>query len=311
MTQTLPNLPHLDVHALLKRHRLRPDPRLGQNFLVDDNALRSVVIAAEIGANETVLEIGPGLGSLTRYLTQLAKQVVAIEVDKRFLVPLGEVLAPYPNIRLVHGDILAFQPEQLFEGALPGQAGYLVVANIPYYITSALVRHLLEAPARPTRLVLTVQREVAERICAPAGELSLLALSVQVYGAARIAARIPASAFYPPPKVDSAVVRVEIDPIPKIDPDKMGIFFQLIKAGFSQKRKTLRNALAGGMRWTSSQAEAHLLLAGIQPGRRAQTLTLVEWSTLAEVTSSNHLTFHASSEVGDLSPPQNQQNPPQ
>jgi 16S rRNA (adenine1518-N6/adenine1519-N6)-dimethyltransferase len=157
-----------------------------------------------------------------------------------------------------------------------------VVANIPYYITSAVIRHLLESPLKPGRLVLTVQREVAGRITAGPGEMSLLALSVQVYGKPEIVARIPAGAFYPPPKVDSAVVRVDLYPDPLLPDPLLPIFFRLAKAGFSQKRKTLRNALSAGLALPPIEVEALLRSAGVDPMRRAETLSISEWSELAE-----------------------------
>lgn len=272
----------LIVPELLRRYGLRPEKSLGQNFLTDEQALRQIIQIAELSPEDYVLEIGPGLGSLTRWLAETARQVIAIELDESLFPPLQEVLRPYPNIRLIQGDILSFAPDQL----LPPEAestGYLVVANIPYYLTSALIRHLIEARRKPRRLVLTVQKEVAERICAAPGSLSLLALSVQVYGEPVLAARIPAGAFYPPPKVDSAVVRVDLFPQPRLPVEQLPQFFQLAKAGFSQKRKTLRNSLAAGMHWTPQQAEAILLQAGIDPGRRAETLSLTEWERLTEV----------------------------
>jgi 16S rRNA (adenine1518-N6/adenine1519-N6)-dimethyltransferase len=161
------------------------------------------------------------------------------------------------------------------------EAGYVVVANIPYYITSPLIRHLLEARLRPSRLTLTVQAEVAGRITAEAGQMNLLALSVQVYGRPEIAARIPAGAFYPVPQVDSAVVRVEIYGVPLFPPKTLDQVFKLAKAGFSQKRKMLRNSLSAGLRVTPAQAEILLLTAGIEPTRRAETLSLEEWGQLA------------------------------
>jgi 16S rRNA (adenine1518-N6/adenine1519-N6)-dimethyltransferase len=163
----------------------------------------------------------------------------------------------------------------------PEDRAYVVVANIPYYITSPLIRHLLEARLRPARLTLTVQQEVAERITAEAGEMSLLALSVQVYGRPGIAARIPAGAFYPSPQVDSAVVRVEIFAEPLFPPPVLETVFRLAKAGFSQKRKMLRNSLAAGMHMAPAQAEVLLTTAGIEPTRRAETLSLEEWGQLA------------------------------
>lgn len=276
--------PPLEVPDLLRRYGIRPDRRLGQNFLVDERALASVVEAAGIRSGETVLEIGPGLGSLTRLLAEQAARVVAIELDGALLPPLQETLAPYANIRLVQGDILALNPGELVsEGSSAGPQPYLVVANIPYYITSALLRRLLEASHPPRRLVLTLQKEVAERICATPGDMSLLAISVQVYGRPQVVKRIKAGAFYPAPKVDSAVVRVDSYAQPLVPPPLLPTFFRLAKAGFSQKRKTIRNALSGGMRWTDSKTENTLEAAGIDTKRRAQTLSLAEWGRLASI----------------------------
>ena len=277
-------MPAPDIPALLQRYGLRPQKSLGQNFLIDETALRGVVEAAGIQAGQQVLEIGPGLGSLTRLLAERASRVVCVELDKNLLPPLAEVLQPYPNVQIVQGDILALDPSALMSGA--GQLPYLVVANIPYYITSALMRHLLETRFPPQSLALTVQREVAERICAGPGEMSLLALSVQVYGSPQIVACIPAGAFYPPPKVDSAVIRVALYATPVIPSPQLPVFFRLAKAGFSQKRKTLRNSLSAGMRWSTSQASALLSEAGIDPMRRAETLSLEEWKRLVEKTAS-------------------------
>lgn len=271
------NLPPLDIAALLRAHRLRPKKGLGQNFLADPAALERIVSAAEIPTGACVLEIGPGLGSLTRCLALAAGSVIAVELDRALLPALQEVLAPFANVRIVAGDILAFDMAELAPAP-----GYLVVANIPYYITSAVIRHLLEAPIKPARIVLTVQREIAERIIAPPGKLSLLALSVQVYGQPSIAARIPAGAFYPPPKVDSAVVRVDLYPQPQIDSGHLNTFFRLAKAGFSQKRKMLRNALTGGLGQPPHQVEQLLHAAGIDAQRRAETLALDEWRRLTE-----------------------------
>src|SRR6266508_5552564 len=168
-------IPPLNAATLLKHHGLRAHKGLGQNFLQDPLALEEIVSAAEIQPTETVLEIGPGLGSLTRYLAVSAKEVVAVELDLSLLPLLKAVLTPYPNIRLIQGDILKLSPKDLIT-----QKDYLVAANIPYYITSSVIRHLLEAEVKPHRIVLTVQKEVAERISAKPGDMSLLALSVQV-----------------------------------------------------------------------------------------------------------------------------------
>ena len=269
-------IPPLNASALLKRHGLRADKRLGQNFLQDPFALEAIANAAEINSTDTVLEIGPGLGSLTRYLAASAKEVVAVELDLDLLAPLKAVLAPYQNVRMIHGNILDLSPQEIIT-----ENDYIVAANIPYYITSAVIRHLLESDPKPRRIVLTVQKEVAERICAKPGDMSLLALSVQVYGRPSIAARIPAEAFFPAPKVDSAVLRIDIYPSPQIKLELLDTFFKLIKAGFSQKRKTLRNSLSAGLHISTTDAADMLTNANIDPQRRAETLDLTEWSTLS------------------------------
>lgn len=271
------DIPPLNADRFLKHHGLRARKGLGQNFLQDSQALEQIVSAAEIQPTDTVLEIGPGLGSLTRYLAVAAREVVAVEVDANLLTPLQAVLAPYPNVRLIHGDILKLSPKDLIT-----ENDYIVAANIPYYITSAVIRHLLESDPKPRRIVLTLQKEVAERICAKPGDLSLLALSVQVYGEPGIAARIPAEAFFPPPKVDSAVLRVDIYPSPLVKPELLDTFFNLIKAGFSQKRKTLRNSLSSGLHISPPNAAELLRHAGIDPQRRAETLSIKEWERLSE-----------------------------
>jgi 16S rRNA (adenine1518-N6/adenine1519-N6)-dimethyltransferase len=268
-------LPKLDIARLLREYGLHPDKSLGQNFLVDESALQKVVEAAVIHNQDVVLEIGAGLGSLTRLLAARAQRVIAVEIDRILIPALKSVVWQFPNVQIVEGDILAYDPSELVYGA-----DYLVVANIPYYITSSLIRHLLEGNRPPSRVVLTVQREVAERICAGQGDMSLLALSVQVYGHPVIVARLPAGAFYPPPKVDSAVIRIDLFASPLIPAEKLDVFFQLTKAGFSQKRKTLRNALAGGLRLPPSSTATLLAQAKIDPMRRAETLCINEWHQL-------------------------------
>ncbi|MBE0697672.1 MAG: ribosomal RNA small subunit methyltransferase A [Anaerolineaceae bacterium] len=272
------NLSPLNISALLRSYGLTPRKSLGQNFLVDPTALERIIQAAEIPPGSTILEVGPGLGSLTRYLALVANRVVAVELDGALIPPLEHVLNGLPNVEIVHADILKIAPgDFIFED------NYLVVANIPYYITSNLIRHLLEAPQKPNRIVLTVQREVAERITATPNDMNLLALSVQVYGSPKISMRIPAGAFYPPPTVDSSVVRIDLYPQPIISPTQLDIFFRLAKAGFGQKRKTLRNSLSAGLSWPGERTAQLLLKAGIDPQRRAETLGLQEWKTLVEL----------------------------
>jgi len=271
------NLRYFDIFPLIQKYQVQPIKSLGQNFLVDPNGLSKVLKAAEVRPEETVLEIGAGLGSLTYLLAQQAKQVVAVELDKRLIPPLTEALAGFDNVTIKQGDMLAVSPD-----ALLGAERYVVVANIPYYITSALIRHLLEAEHKPTRMVLTMQQEVAERILARDGKMSLLAVSVQVYGKPELKARIPAGCFYPAPEVDSAVLAIELYPQPLIPAEQMDLFFELAHAGFAQKRKTLRNTLASGMKKNPAWAEQLLGVAGIDPQRRAETLSMQEWKQLVE-----------------------------
>lgn len=248
---------------------------MGQNFLVDHTALELIAESAGLSSSDIVLEIGAGLGSLTRVLAGKAGKVIAVEIDRKLIPILREVMNPFPNVNIIQGDILEIDPRQIVN-----QEGYAVVANIPYYITSAIIRHLLECPVKPSRLVLTMQKEVAQRICAEPGDLSLLALSVQVFGEPTITASIPASSFYPPPKVDSSTLRVDIYKEPVISEPQRELFFSVIKMGFAQKRKMLRNTIANGLHISTERAGALLASAGIDPSRRAQTLDLVEWRTL-------------------------------
>ncbi len=238
-------IPPLNTAAVLKRYGLRADKALGQNFLQDDSVLEKIANAAEILEDDCVLEIGPGLGSLTRYLAVSAKKVTAVELDFDLLAPLQAVLSPYQNVRVVQGDILKLSISELID-----QPGYIVAANIPYNITSAIIRHLLKGDAfskkKPARrVVLTIQKEVltAERICANPGDLKFLlalALSVQVYGKPSIAAKIPAAAFHPAPKVDSAILRIDIYDEPlksRIDNLMNSSSSNSRKAGFGSKAK--------------------------------------------------------------------------
>lgn len=271
-------LPPLNVASILRAYQLHPKKGLGQNFLVDESALLRVIDAAEILPTSTVLEIGPGLGSLTRYLARAAQKVVAVEIDQALLPALEKVLEGTGNVTVVSGDIMEIDPSSLVE-----EPGYLVVANIPYYITSALFRHLLEAKVKPARLVITVQREVAERICAGPGDMSLLSLGIQVYGAASVVAQIPAGSFYPVPDVESSVVRVDLYAQPLIPTDQLEFYFRLARSGFGQKRKMLRKSLAAGLSIPVNEAVTKLEMAGIDPQRRAETLSIGEWAHLVEV----------------------------
>ena len=265
----------LAVPSLMRDYGIKPKKGLGQNFLINETYLAKITEAAQIDKNTDVLEIGAGMGNLTRHLAAAARHVTAVELDRQLIPILTKVTREFANVRIVQGDILELPVNDLMDAP-----GYVVAANIPYYITSALIRYLLECTAKPSAIVLTIQREVAQRICADAGALSLLALSVQVYGSPRIAARIPSGAFYPVPKVDSAVLAVDLYDQPMISYKLLDYFFRLAKAAFTQKRKMLHNALAGAPELNKEKVDLLLSRAGIDPKRRAQMLTIDEWKQL-------------------------------
>ena len=268
------------IPALLKRHGLWAKKSLGQHFLLDQAALDKIVAAGDLTPQDTVLEVGPGPGPLTRRLATAAGRVVAVEVDPRMVELLRTEVAVGLPVTVVQGDILQVDLADLM--AEQGVGDYKVVANLPYYITSAVLRHILEARLKPRRVVVLVQREVAERMVAQPPDMSLLSVSVQLYGAPRIVARVPPGAFYPPPKVESAVVRIEVYPQPAAGVTDVEGFFEVVRAGFGQKRKQLRNSLSQGLRRPAAEIDPALQAAGVAPTRRAETLTLAEWAALQE-----------------------------
>jgi len=249
---------------------------------VDEAALQRIVQAADLTHNDTVLEIGAGLGTLTRLLAARARHVLAIEIDPHLIEILQSVVSDCGNVQVVRGDVLTLPLETLLDLAQLGpDEEFKVIGNLPYYITSAILRHLLESKRRPSCMVITVQEEVAKRIVAQPGDMSLLAISVQFYGHPRIVARIPAGAFYPTPKVDSAIVRIDLSPEPRVKVEDIAWFFSVVRAGFSAKRKQLHNTLAHALGLSGPQVHSALARAGIDPARRAQTLNLNEWACLS------------------------------
>lgn len=275
----------MNVHRLLRKWDLRPDKALGQNFLVDEAILQRIAAAAEPSPHDVVLEIGAGTGALTRYLAQEAGHVLALELDQRLMPILESELSTFDNVTPIQGDVLALDPAALIEDAREklgvAQVGYKVVGNLPYYITSAILRHLLEADRRPSLMVITVQYEVAKRIVAEPGDMSVLAVSVQFYAEPELLFRIKPGSFYPAPTVDSAVVRLQVRPSPPLPAEEIDTFFQVVRAGFSQRRKQLHNAISAGIGESLSkhEAAARLDAAGVDHRRRAQTLSVDEWIT--------------------------------
>jgi 16S rRNA (adenine1518-N6/adenine1519-N6)-dimethyltransferase len=257
---------------------IQPKKSLGQNFLHDPNALEKIVHLAELPPGATVLEIGAGMGALTVHLAQTGAEVFAVEIDGRLIPILHQQVHDFANVHILEADILDVDVP-----ALVGNAPYYVIANLPYYITSAILRHLLETPIKPVRLILTVQFEVAERLIAKPGDMSLLTVSVQYFGRPQIVSRLNPAAFWPRPDVESAVVRIDVHPHPLVDVPSDEGFFRVVRAGFSQKRKQLKNSLGSGLGISHPDAAAVITAAGIDPMRRAETLALEEWAALARV----------------------------
>ncbi|NIN69958.1 MAG: ribosomal RNA small subunit methyltransferase A [Anaerolineae bacterium] len=262
------------VKRLLREFGIKPRKRLGQNFLVSQALLKRIIAAAELADQDAVLEIGAGLGTLTRRLAQRAGRVIALELDERLIPLLHDQLASYTHVQIVHGDILSLELADVIS------TPYKVVANLPYYITSAILRHLLESEHKPALMVVTVQNEVAERLVAGPGAMSLLAVSVQFYGQPRIVARAPPGAFYPSPRVQSAVVRIDPYVERPTTVDDVETFFRIVRAGFSQRRKQLRNSLSQGLNLPVDEVVEALHRCGIDEKQRPQELSVGQWAQL-------------------------------
>jgi 16S rRNA (adenine1518-N6/adenine1519-N6)-dimethyltransferase len=271
------------ARARLGRLNVRAAKGLGQHFLIDHRVLSTIVDAAELASTDTVVEVGPGLGILTQELVNRAGMVVAVELDEKLARALERAFPQRTSLSIVNGSILDFSPEELLAHALGSAkppASYKVVANLPYYVAAPTLRHFLEASLRPELMVVMVQKEVGESIAAEPGSMSLLGVSVQVYGTPRIVDLVPARSFYPQPKVKSAIVRIDVHPRPAVGPDDISGFFDVVRAGFRSPRKQLRNSLSVGLNMGAAEAGRLLQVAGIAPERRPQTLSVSEWAAL-------------------------------
>ena len=261
--------------AMLQRLGLSPRKALGQHFLVGQGVLVRILKAAELGEEDTVVEVGPGLGMLTRKLAQQAKRVITVEMDQRLAEALVRELASYENLEVVCADGREVAIEELVGGE-----PYKLVANLPYYAANPILRRFLESGRPPVRAVVMVQREVARNMVAKPGDMSLVSVGTQLYGHPKIVGYVPPSAFYPQPKVTSAIVRIDVYPQPALELDDRGAFFALVRAGFRAPRKQLRNTLGQGLGIPPKEAEVLLDGAAIDPRRRPETLSLEEWGAL-------------------------------
>jgi 16S rRNA (adenine1518-N6/adenine1519-N6)-dimethyltransferase len=252
-----------------------PNKSLGQHWLRDRDTLAHIADCAELDENDVVLEIGPGLGTLTSELLRRCKKVIAVEFDAELARKLPAQF-PGKNLEVIQSDILSFDLSTL-------PKNYKVVANVPYYITSKIVQLLMTAENKPSIAVLLVQKEVAERLAAEPGDMSILAVSAQLFADVSLGGVVPAALFTPPPKVDSEVVILKTRDQPFLTDIAEKDFFRAVKAGFSAKRKMLRSSLSGGLSVSKDQAEAYLNAANINPNARAESLSLNEWADLARV----------------------------
>lgn len=267
------------LRRLLGSERLRPRKSLSQNFLTDAAALDAIVEAAELTPGDRVVEIGPGLGVLTRRLLAGGASVLAIELDARVAAYLRRELAPVESFELIEADALDVHPRELF----PGEP-FKVVANIPYHITSPLLHAFLEGERPPELTVLLVQLEVAERVAAPPGAMSYLSVFVQNIASAEVVARVPAAAFEPEPSVDSAILRLRRRERPAVPVGEVrDAFHRVVQAGFRQRRKQIHNGLARELALDRPRLDAALAACGVEPDRRPQTLSVDEWACLAAI----------------------------
>ena len=272
------------VTSLLKRLGMTPRKSLGQHFLVSPGVVDKVLSASPVTKRDVVVEIGPGLGALTGGLAEKAGFVLALELDNNLANALSTSFRSQTNIRIVNGDALKVDLETLVDKNLE----YHVVANLPYYVATAVIRRFLEATHKPKSLVVTVQREVAKNMVAAPGNLNLLAIGVQCYGTPRIVAFVQPGSFYPRPNVTSAIVRVDVYDRPWVEIQNQANFFKLVKAGFKARRKQLRGGLARALSISSVEVDAVLTHVGIGGDKRAEDLSIPEWVTF----------FHAVTEAG-------------
>lgn len=270
---------------LMEKYGFTLKKSLGQNFLTDANILHNIVAAANLDPSKGALEIGPGIGALTQQLAKAAGKVVAIEIDGRLIPILRETLAPYPHARVVQGDVLKLDLGKLWSESFAGCTGVSVVANLPYYVTTAIMMKLLEEKLPLEHIVVMIQREVAERMSAGPGgkEYGSLSVAVQYYAEPDIVAIVPPTVFIPQPHVDSAVVRLTLRAQPPVRVEDEPFFFRVVQASFAQRRKTLANNLLAGLFDKSEKSVMESILAqcGIDPSRRGETLGIAEFAALA------------------------------
>jgi len=286
MTLRAQTLNAAGMRDLFQQFGFKTKKSLGQHFLVDKDVLQCILAAAELSQKDLIIEVGPGLGILTESLAKRVAKVVAVELDEKLVKVLKSKLTHFPNVEIISGDILRITPEQLVSGGVvPSKVvtSYKVVANLPYNIASAVLRHFLEARLKPSLMVVMVQKEVGEAIAAAPGKMSRLSVSTQFYSKPSIITYVPAKSFYPSPKVDSVVLRLDVYTEPPLNISDVSGFFDIVNCGFSSPRKQLRNSLARSLGIPPQEVNLLLEKAGIEAKRRAESLSLEEWGKLTEI----------------------------
>lgn len=263
------------IKKLLREKNFRPSQKLGQNFLVNRAIRQKIIRAAELKKSDTIIEVGPGLGTLTEALGREAQQVTAVEKDPRLIEILKETLKDFKNIKVIEGDILKIENSKLEIGN-----SFKVVANLPYYIASPVIRKFLQSPTPPKAMILMVQKEVAQRICSRPAKMNRLAVFAQFYAEPKIIATVSKNCFWPRPKVESAIIKLRVkNKKPKVNPE---LFFKIVRAGFAQPRKQLANNLSRGLKLAKPEVAAWLGKNNLRPSQRAETLKLEDWINLTK-----------------------------
>lgn len=274
------------LKELLSRHGFNFSRSLGQNFLIDENILQKIIKGAAVTREDVILEIGPGVGTLTAALAGQAERVVAVEIDRSLLPILEETLGDFDNVKVIHGDILKLDLDLLLRDALGGRP-FKIVANLPYYITTPIIMRFLEEERPYTSITVMIQKEVAERMAAGPGskDYGALSVAVQFYTRPRLIGRVPSGVFMPPPKVDSMIITLERRSRPAVEVKSTAMFFKVVKVVFAQRRKTLLNTLsAAGVSPLGKAALGESLSGiGIDPVRRGETLTLEELAAISNL----------------------------
>jgi 16S rRNA (adenine1518-N6/adenine1519-N6)-dimethyltransferase len=273
--------------AIINKYQFKFRKKFGQNFLLDQGIVDKIVSGADLKEGDIVVEVGPGIGTLTQALAEAGAEVIAVEIDPKLIPILDETMAPYSNVTVKHGDIMKINVDELVtqhctKKNIPLKK-YKVVANLPYYITTPIVMNLLEKSKNTDSIVVMVQKEVAERMIAPPGGkvYGALSVAVQYYCEGKIVCKVPKTVFIPPPEVESAIIRLKVLDEPKVNADNPTMFFRVVKAAFAQRRKTLLNTLTSGFSLPKEELSKVLLDNNIDPQRRGETLSLQEMANLA------------------------------